>query len=335
MMPTRFRHAAVALMLLGGMGLTFSGIAAAQGAKANAGAPAKLPDQPQNVTLTTKDQFPLHITYYKSLKGKEAPVAVLVHQEGGNRFVWQGKDVGLAERLQREGFAVVTVDLRHHGESKTAPGGNANQDSGRKAAPGKKGGSELRPGEYDAMVTYDMAAVKGFIYDEHQAGNLNMNKMGIVAAEMGAVIAVRFAASDWMEEPHSDAPPGSGFETPRGQDVRALVLISPLSSVPGIVMSQSLQALRPFPVAMSFNVSAGDTKDKGETKKQFSAAAAFDKEHKRIFLQDKYQGKLRGTDMLNNRIGLEEHVILFLNDNVMKADSQWRDRQSKLEKRKP
>ena len=335
MMPTRFRHLAVALTLLGGMGSTFSGIAAAQGTKTKAGPADKLPDEPQNVRLTTKDQFPLHITYYKSLRGKEAPVAVLVHQEGGNRFVWQGKAVGLAERLQREGFAVVTVDLRHHGESKTAPGGNANQDTGRKAAPGKKGGSELRPGEYEAMVTYDMATVKGFIYDEHQAGNLNMNKMGIVAAEMGAVIAVRFAVNDWLEEPHSDAPPGSGFETPRGQDVRALVLISPVASVPGIVMAQALQGLRPFPVAMSFNVSTGDTKDKGETKKLYTAAAAFDKEHKRIFLQDKYPGKLRGTDMLNAKIGLEEHIILFLNDNVMKVDSPWRDRQSKLEKRKP
>ncbi|HTI51138.1 MAG TPA: alpha/beta hydrolase, partial [Planctomycetaceae bacterium] len=253
-------------------------------------------------TLHTRDGGPLRITYYPSVKGRESPVVVLLHMKDGNRLIWQGKG-GFAERLQHEGYAVITVDLRFHGESRPGGGaavvGNSNPDSGKKGTGKKAASTELRPADYRAMWEIDVETVKNFIYEEHQAERLNMNKMGIVAAEMGAVIAVRFAVNDWMEEPHSDAPPGSGFETPRGQDVRALVLISPVASVPGIVMAQALQGLRPFPVAMSFNVSAGDTKDKGETKKLYGAAAAFDKEHKRIFLQDKYPGKLRGTDMLN------------------------------------
>lgn len=330
MTPTRFRHTAMALTVLGGVVLTFPGIAAAQGAKTKgAGAADKQLDGPQNVRLNTRDQFPLHATYYKSLRGKEAPVAVLVHEENGNRFVWQGKD-GLAERLQKEGYAVLTIDLRQHGESRTGPGGNANQGG---AKGGKKGASELKPGDYAAMVEYDMETVKAFLYDEHQAGNLNMNKLGIVAAEMGANVATAFAANDWLKEPHADAPAGSGAETPRGQDVRALILISPKASLPGnLVMSQALQALRPFPVAMLFAVSKQDTKNGGQTKKLFDQASAFDRKNERVFFQD-YPGKLNGTDMLNHGLGLEAHVVHFLNEHVMKIDSQWRDRQSRLDKR--
>src|SRR5579872_2700641 len=152
---------------------------------------------PESRTLTTDDNVSLHITYYGSTLEKEAAVVVLLHQKDGNRFVWQGEKDGLAKRLQDAGFAVITVDLRQHGESKiggAAGLGNANQ--GKKKGK-KEAGIDLKPVEYELMVEQDMEAVKEFIFTEHQAGRLNMNKMAIVGAEMGASIAAAYAVFDW------------------------------------------------------------------------------------------------------------------------------------------
>src|SRR5947209_5052686 len=86
--------------------------------------------EPRNEILRTEDGVSLHITYFKSNEEKEAPVIVLLHMKDGNRFVWQGKPDGFALKLQANGYAVITVDLRHHGESKIGGAvgvGNANQ----------------------------------------------------------------------------------------------------------------------------------------------------------------------------------------------------------------
>src|SRR5262245_21420707 len=65
----------------------------------------------------TDDGTTIHFTYYKSNLGKEAPVIILLHQKDGNRLLWQARG-GFADALQKEGYAVITVDLREHGESK-------------------------------------------------------------------------------------------------------------------------------------------------------------------------------------------------------------------------
>lgn len=294
--------------------------------------------EPENKTLQTKDGVPIHITYYKSLLGKEAPVIVLLHIKDGNRFVWQK---GFAERLQADGYAVITVDLRGHGESKGAAAsttGNVNQTSDKdKKKPGstgkKAGGIELKPADYEAMVALDMEAVKKFIYEENQAENLNMNKTGIVGPEMGASIAAFAAVADWNKAPHPDGQPG--FQTPRGQDVRALVLISPQTSYHGLVMSKAINDLRnpAFNIAFLIGWGKGDPQDKGQAKKIYDQAAALPGSEKRMYKQE-YAGKLSGTDLLGKRVGIEEHMLAFFSEHLKKLDAPWRDRQSKLDKKK-
>ena len=68
-------------------------------------------------TLTTADGWDIHITYYEG-RGKESPVAILIPGVEGNdksmtRKVWDG----VATTLQKDGYAVVSVDLRKHGDS--------------------------------------------------------------------------------------------------------------------------------------------------------------------------------------------------------------------------
>lgn len=296
---------------------------------------------PSNETLQA-DSALVHITYYKSTMGREAPVVVLLHMKDGNRFVWQN---GFAEQLQREGYAVITVDLRGHGESRLGPaaisGGNANQDpadkkkkSGSKKPTGKQPAeNELKPAQYQAMVVEDMEAVKRFIFEEHEAGNLNMNKLGIIGPEMGASVAVNFALRDWEKTPHPDAP--EGFRTPRGQDVRALVLISPQSNFESLNTMKPLAALRAPAWNIAFLVAVGkkDPKDRGQAKKIYDQLSSFPKSEERMYF-DEYSASVRGTDLLGKTPKFEEHILVFLKKHLMEAQSMWRERRSKLEKKK-
>ena len=138
-----------------------------------------------------RDSWPIHVTYYPSRLKENAAVVVLLHMQGGSRLIWTRKG-GLAEGLQKQGFAVIAADLRKHGQSKPT--------SGVKAAGKKKGGgSKLTRFDYQLMVTSDMEAIKKFIFSEHQKKRLNMRKLGVVAAGMSSPVAVAFAANDWSK----------------------------------------------------------------------------------------------------------------------------------------
>jgi len=244
--------------------------------------------KPESRVVQTKDRVGVSITYYKSTLGKAAPVVVLLHMKDGNRFIWQGER-GFAERLQNEGYAVITVDLRLHGETKGgAAGGTVNQP-----AKGKKLSAELRKADYLAMIDYDMEAVKKFIFDEHQAENLNMAKMAIVGPEMGATIAALYAMKDWQKPRYDDAPAGSGDQTPRGEDIRALVLISPQSNLLGIGITPGARFLSnpQLGVAVMVGVGEDDPQDRGQAQKIFDVFAASAGNRDRMYFH-KYPGKL-------------------------------------------
>ena len=97
-------------------GLLFAGLPSLLPAQEVAGVDLK---ERQEV-LTTKD-FPaisLAITYWPSKLKQDGSVVVLVHGEKGNQRDWGT----LPKKLQDEGYAVVAVDLRGHGQSKTENG---------------------------------------------------------------------------------------------------------------------------------------------------------------------------------------------------------------------
>lgn len=293
-------------------------------------------EPPSDRAVTTEDGVKIWFTYYKSNKGRESPVVVLLHENGGNRFNWKN---GLAEKLHGDGFAVIAVDLRQHGDSRPNAG-NANQPDPKKGK--KTAGPELIQGDYEAMARLDMEEIKNFIFKEHQQENLNMNKMGIVGAEMGASVAAYFAAIDWGKEPYQDGLPGT--ETPRGQDVHALVLISPQKNYHGIAMPTILQELRNplFKIAFLFCVGKNDPQDRpGQTKSMFEQTAALggkegDK-NERIFFRGDYAGTLRGNQLVTgpHKQTVEGTIVKFLENHLKntKDATPWRDRQSKLDKK--
>jgi len=279
-------------------------------------------------TLIAKDNWPIHITYYQSDDGKEAPVVVLLHTKGGNRLVWEGA-TGLAQKLHKKGYAVITVDLRKHGESKSPTG--AVPETGTKK--NSFDSTSLKPNDYKAMVAFDLEAVKRFILKEHINQNLNMQKLAIVAAGMSGPIAVNFAMLDWLKKPYDDAPTFAA-RTPRGQDVKALALISPDANLPGMQSGKPLLQLRnpDLGIAFMFAVGTKDSLDKGQTRKMYSQVSGITKNKTRTYYQT-YPIKLRGTDLFGKGIRIEDHVSVFLDKHLKALEIEWRDRRPRFDRK--
>lgn len=278
-------------------------------------------------TLTASDGWPIHITYFESSEGKESGVVILLHQRGGNRLVWDNRFAG---RLQEEGYAVVTVDLRKHGESKSPVGIDPGVSAGS-----KRGGdaNELSRMDYFQMAAADLEAVKDFLYKEHQAGKLNMRKTAIIAAEMSVPVAMNFAWKDWFKKPYDDAPTFAS-RTPRGQDIRAMVLISPEDVVPGLSTGKPLLDLRnpAFGISFLFCYGNKDRADRGGSRKMYQKVAGIPQNKDRTYLKS-YTSKYRGTELLGKKLRMEEHMLAFLDKHLKQLNGPadvWRDRESKL-----
>jgi hypothetical protein len=285
-----------------------------------------LADGPEVLQLRAIDGHPLTITYYplpmKAANRQDAPVVVLLH--GGDnkgRMLWdkaapaRGEKSNFAQSLNDDGYAVITVDLRKFGDSK-GTGDMAN----------------IRPDDYEKMSASDMFAVKKFIEDRHQEKQFNMNKMAIVAAGPIAPVAINFAAADMLIEPYDDAPVLAN-RTPRGQDVRAIVLLSPEMSAGRLTSNKALNVIKNPLGGMCMLVVAGaqDTLDKGNSKKVFDIMEkAQRKDEKRVYM---LSPKLRDREL--GLIGkspaeVEQPIREFLNKHVKEFPSAWRDRKNKV-----
>ena len=310
------RWRAWAAGLLGGVSvLLFTGDLFAQ----DSTKPVK--DKHPDIVLTTKDNWEIHISYFQSGAGKETPVVVLLHRERGNRRVWLGKG-GFAERLHNLNYAVIAVDLRKHGQS---------------VSDKKDARSKISNLDRQKMVQFDMEAVKQFIFKEHMAKRLNMNKMAMIAPEMSAAVAVNYTTLDWSKKPHDD-----GIGTPRGQDIRALILLSPQRNPRGLSTGKALgflgklasNSMPAFQFSMLFSYGTGDRMEKrSETKRMYNVVASVKGSKDRVALKP-YAYSYRGTDLIgknNRKTHCEEHMLGFLNDRLQKlTQTPWRDRRSRF-----
>lgn len=264
-------------------------------------------------TVRARDGWPIHLTYYKQKGESNSPVVVLLHGKGSDSLIWKN---GFADKLWDEGYAVVAVDLRKHGESKgTATAGNS------------RDATDLRPNDYGAMVAGDMEAVKGFLFDEHMKRNLNMRKTAIIGIEMSSVIALNYAAADWAKPPYDDAPTLSQ-RTPRGQDIRAVVLISPESSLPRLSAGRAVNMLKNIPFAVLICVGEKDRADRGTADKLYQQFKMPQNEDW-IYYRS-YDYSLRGADLLAKVPISKGHILAFLDKHLKELNDPWQDRRSRL-----
>ncbi|WP_171189913.1 alpha/beta hydrolase [Alienimonas chondri] len=272
--------------------------------------------------IGTVDGWTLPVEVYQpNGAGEETPVVILLHGEKGNRKNWQS----LAEYLEKQGYAVLAPDLRKHGEASF---------NGRTET-----GESMRPNDYKAVVRFDLEAVKLLALDLHQKKQVNIRKLGILAAEDAAPAALLFTYADWLKQPLRDAP-DPAFRTPTGQDVRAVALLSPEESVPGLNPGRVLRQLADDGADIAFLtlVGAADSQDKGAAEDLYKKLGG--EKAERVIYAPVPGVPLRGTALLRPPLGEKLFAGLARQDGkgffdlYLKARAdvtdQWRDRTGRL-----
>jgi len=269
---------------------------------------------PEDTTIRTADGWNLQLTYYPR-PGQDTPVVILLHGKGGNRLVWKT----FATQLNGAGYAVVAVDLRKHGDSQAPP------NAGPRA-------ERFIPTDYGKMVAADLEAVKDFLLTKHEDKELNIRKLGIVAADDMAVVAANWAVADWSKPPYPDAPTVAA-RTPRGQDVRALLLLSPSEAAGRLNIGRALTPLKNFGVAVWIAVGVEDAADKGTAQQAYERlTAGGGAALERTSFVRLERVKTRGTELLNVRgANVEGLMLKFLDDQLKSLKDKWQTRKSRLQ----
>lgn len=283
--------------------------------------------------LTTKDGVQLQLTYLPSAvrkgtsQAKQVTPVVLLHDYKSTHAAL----MSLAAKLQAVGsepsaktaFAVVLVDLRAHGESNKliSPQGETIELDATKLT--KEG--------YYAMASLDMEAVRHFLVDKNDEGELNLNKLCIVGSGMGASVAVNWALQDWT------APPLAVGK--QGQDVKGLVLISPQWTFNGLSMQDAMK-FAPLKKSVSWLLICGtqDSKTKTDCTRIQKLLERFHPDAAKSggkqtggLLVDMQPSALQG-DMLLSKLGdaIEPEIVKFLTENVAANPYPWSNRRGKL-----
>ncbi len=184
------------------------------------------------------------------------------------------------------------------------------------------------------MISEDLEALKEYIKEEHQKKNLNMRKTAIISADMTAPIAAIFTYFDWKKLPYNDGPTLQ-TSTPRGQDVRALVFISPNESVPGLKINKAIKALKDPAKNMAILTLVG-TRDNEDDEAAENIYTKLDGKkgdrNEGRFQLLKHSTKYRGYNLINNHDKVAEQIYAFLEIYLKPINDPWRDRQSRYNK---
>ena len=204
----RFVITLVAIVMMAGLVAPTSAQDKKKAPAAQQPAKPKVP-KPEDFTVQTAD-VELHCTYYPSTKGKEAVPVILVHPLGGRRTELDG----LAKQLQEQGdHAVIVPDLRGHGDS------NIRKIPGRDSI--EITSDDLNAADLARMATSDFVLLKNELIGRHNAGEFNIDLLTLVGVELGSNLALHWAAVDWSQP---------AVTVRLGRDVKAVVMVSPVSS---------------------------------------------------------------------------------------------------------
>jgi pimeloyl-ACP methyl ester carboxylesterase len=275
------------------------------------------PEELGGEDLVTSDGVQLKGTFFPGTEGKDTVPIILLHSWKGDRSEY----AGFAQALQRRGHAVLVPDLRGHGDSTQFLGGGIRElDS-----------SKMGSRDFEAMVYKDMEKFKGILVDRNDAGELNLSKLCIVGAEMGASVALYYAQYDWMLNRYE---PASKKKRP-SEDVKAVVLISPEWSFKGLPMASGIKhAAVQRLVSMLIIVGKADSKAMADARRLHKMIERYRPEpppEERAALKNLFliapDTKLQGTKMLNVRgLDLERVVGTFINLRLANKDYAWRKR---------
>lgn len=272
-----------------------------------------VPPKPKDVMFDTSDGVRIHATFYPGMKEKESVPVLLVHDLNSNRKSFHD----LALFLQTQGCAVLVPDLRGHGESIRAEGVRNVINPDR-----------MTSQQFQAISgpQGDMERCKRFLMDKNNAGELNIEKLCVVGAGFGAIVAADWAALDWSWPPLAIGK--------QGQDVKALVLISPVWSARGLQI-QPATASPAFRSVISTMIVIGEQDKKSlqcadrlaKIIERFNPNATAEDVQNRTFFYLKLDTSLTGMKMLDEAsLQLPQRIAQFIELRLTNQTFPWQDR---------
>ena len=172
------------------------------------------------------------------------------------------------------------------------------------------------------MVRRDMEAIKSFLVEKNNAGELNIDKLCVVGADMGAVVAMNWAQLDWSW------PVFPGGK--QGQDVKALVLISPESNFKGY---RTIEAINDPQIRSDLAVLliAGhkSSRNTDEVNKLYRHFSKYHQDKSSPALEKLLpETKLQGAALLGEKsLGVEDAIVKFINQQADRP-FPWAERKS-------
>lgn len=271
---------------------------------------------PQDVELRDKSGLPLtkdvliKATYYPGTKGKESIPLIMLHGWKGSRAEF----AGLAATLQEShGYAILVPDLRGHGESTQVLIGNNSKPLEA---------NRLNPMHWEAMVAQDVEACKRYLMDKHNAGELNIEKLGLIAADTGAVVAMHWAVRDWSW------PVLAGVK--QGQDVKCLILLSPSWKVEKGSLNMGTVANSPVQSKLACYIIYGSERggsSAGDAKRIHTSLERFHVDDPESLLIYPISTTLQGTKLLTvAQLGMPEAISKIIELRLGSVSIPWRDR---------
>jgi alpha-beta hydrolase superfamily lysophospholipase len=280
--------------------------------------------EPQLVNLQTEDGVLISATYFPPLRpGKDVAPVMLLHGLGEKESIFfpTKTEHDLAFALQDHGYAVLTFDFRGHGHSTRRAGNAQAVDAKNAAAANKLDFHDLHTAAQFSTLLNDIETAKRFLLQKNNAGELNVGKLAVVGTEMGASLAVVWAFRDWQYSAQA------GFAGKQGQDVQALVLVSPQYNFKGIAITNELSFIQKQ-IPIQVVVGKKDDKSFGDAKKIHQASVrARPKEADSKFTElntAQRAGKLLNPDL---ELDVEKEIASFLDGTVKKLRPEWSKRE--------
>jgi dienelactone hydrolase len=247
--------------------------------------------------LRSFDGTILAASYFPSKLGSSAPVVMLIHEAGRSAKDFEDsvsdlKGKGLAEHLQDEGYAVLTMDLRGQGLNPRRT---------------------RTPEDREAMAE-DLQAAYQFLLDRHNRGDFNVAKLGVLGVGEGANLVAAWAYQ-----------PGAAVSTEgRASDVNALVLVSPMPEGSGYVLDH---VLAPLALRVPLFLLAGA---KDVASKDAVESTRKNVERGRLNKIEFFPSSLHGYKLLRLEPKIAAGLSRFLETNLKLRPTEWEPRYNQI-----
>lgn len=310
--------------------------------------------KPEERSFKSSDGVKLNGLFYKSPKGKDSPLVVMLHgyRAKPDDAVWDDT----AKMAVSKGLHVFRFDFRGHGKSTDIVPDEfwANPinkqlvtiKSGFTAATKNTIKYDEFKTAYFPMLVQDLAAVRTELDIMNDAGLVNTSSIYFLGSGEMAYLGLFFIATEWLRERiKPDAvllPPNLQFVSPQrplvqmsdpaGQDYAGAIWLSPEKPASGVITDQMLKSwvLSPYALklrnetAMLFMYGQKDTKSAAVSKTLFTDVLIANAKTgpggqplpkpDLTFMEPIKDTALAGPKLLGNNLGTETRIGRFLTD---------------------